>query len=293
MRVQYFRQPLFIPVFDGYDCFENSHIGLTGHNGVLGGVLRSRLEDNGVRVSCYSGNVNDTQGMEKWFVRHKFTHFFHFAAVVPINVVDQNQLLAYETNVIGTFNVCKQIILTQRNTWLFLASTSHVYNPSGENIPQKMRVGISEEPKTFYGKSKLAAEKIAIPLLESSHINYCVGRIFSFSSHLQKEPYLVPSLRKKILEADDNSVVEIINPDSIRDIIDAETVIDCLLYLAARCAHGVLNVGSGEGMKIVEIARLIASLEKKEIVFSGVNVDRPDSLIADVEDLKSIVSSFS
>lgn len=289
MREQLFKQPLFIPIFKDYDCFGGSHVGLTGQRGVLGSILRSRLEANGIRVSCYPGNIKDTQELAVWFAKHKFTHFYHFAAVVPVNVVDQNRLATYETNVIGTYNVCKQVILTQQNAWLFLASTSHVYKACEAMPPQVMRVGISEGAKTFYGKTKLAAESIVIPLLESENINYCIGRIFSFSSYLQKEPYLVPSLRKKIQEANTDAMVKLINPDSIRDIVDAESVIDCLLYLGARRAHGVLNVGSGEGVKIIDIARLIASLENKELVFSGVNVDKPNSLIADIEDLKSVI----
>ena len=287
-RPQLFDQPSFIPIFENYSYFNNKIIGLTGHRGVLGRIMCKRLSSNGLKTDAFPGDITDAQNLGTWFNEHNFDYFFHFAAVVPTKEVAKYPLKAFKTNVIGTYNICKQIIKTQTDCWLFLASSSHVYKPTGIKEGQQLMVGSIEEPQTFYGKSKLASELITRPVLEKHNIDYCIGRIFSFSSSIQKEPYLAPTLKRKIKELKDNDVLAIINPDSVRDIMDAETVVDCVLHLAQKRFNGTINIGAGRGMNIKEIAHQVAKSLKKTIQVQGINKNKPDSLVADVNDLKQL-----
>ncbi len=289
-RYQLFKQPSFIPVFENYDDFRGCCVGITGHKGVLGTILYKRMLENGVRIETYSSDITDAMSLENWFDRNNFEYFFHFAAVVPVDIVEGDALTAYETNAIGTYNICKQIIKSQRNCWLFLASSSHVYETSDARRPQVLSVGSIKKPGNFYGASKLAAEQIAGPLLKHYNIPNCIGRIFSFSSVLQKEPYLVPTIMRKIKNIPDGGTLEIINPDSVRDIIDAETVIDCVLHLAQNRFRGTINIASGQAMSIADITRHIAKVMKRNIKIRGINKSKPNSLIADVSELKKTFS---
>jgi UDP-glucose 4-epimerase len=287
-RTQLFEQPSFVPVFENYADFKGSCVGITGHKGVLGTILHKRLTDNGIRVQAYDGDVLDIKSLADWFADNNLRYFFHFAAVVPVGLVESDPFAAYEANVIGTFNVCKHIVKTQRNCWLFLASSSHIYKMPEHSKP--LVVGGAEEPDNFYGQSKLASEQVARPLLVKYNVPYCIGRIFSFSSVLQQEPYLVPTLMHKIEKMSDGHVLELINPDSVRDIMDADTVIDCILHLARNGFRGTINIGSGRGMSIEDIASHIAKLMKKNIVIHGVNKAKPGFLVADVRELKRVLS---
>src|SRR6059036_3119648 len=173
-----FPRPAFIPSFSDYSCFQS--VGMTGGRGVLGGILRRRLAERKVRLKAYEADVNDEKDIEEWFSANKFSHFFHFAALVPVNLVEADPLLAYQTNVIGTFNVVKSWIRTQeKQSWFFHCSSSHVYAPArdGRNLSENG----STEPETFYGVTKLVAEQIAQPLLTKFDFPFCIGRIFSFS----------------------------------------------------------------------------------------------------------------
>jgi nucleoside-diphosphate-sugar epimerase len=201
-----------------------------------------------------------------------------------------NPLKAYDVNVIGSYNICRQIIETQPSCRLFLASTSHVYK--GKLVlGESASTAVSEEqPDTFYGVSKLAAERISRPILDQYKIDYCIGRIFSFSSKNQKEPYLVPTLYRKIKETPDGGMLEITNPDSVRDIMDADTVIDCVLHLARNRFKGMLDIGSGKGMSIKDLGYHICKSLGKKIQIHGVNKVQPNFLIANVETLKQILS---
>jgi UDP-glucose 4-epimerase len=289
-RSQFFEQPDFIPVFEDYSNFSGKSVGLTGQIGVLGGILSERLTSNKVNVEGYPGDITDVKSLEDWFRKHHFDYFFHFAAIVPVSEVMGDPLKAYDVNVIGSYNICKQIIETQPNCRLFLASSSHVYKGRVISGESELKAGSAEEPDTFYGASKLAAERICCPILNRYAVEYCIGRIFSFSSPNQKEPYLVPTLYRKIEETPQDGVLEIINPDSVRDIMDANTVIDCVLHLAKNRFTGILDIGSGKGMSIKEIGYHISKMLGKKIQIRGVNKVQPNSLVANVETLKKVLS---
>lgn len=289
-RLRLFEQPPFIPVFEDYSYFQGKSIGVTGQGGVLGRILSERLVSQGIRVEGYLADITDVRSLETWFKEHGFDYFFHFAGIVPTSKVMDDPLKAYDVNVIGSYNICKQIIATQANCWLFLASSSHVYknSPLAEQMP--LAVGSAKDPSTFYGATKLAAERICAPILDKYGVDYCIGRIFSFSSIIQKEPYLVPTLRRRIEELSQHDVLEIVNPDSVRDIMDADTVIDCVLHLAQRRFKGIINIGSGKAMSIKDIALHLMKLLGEKNQICGVNQSPPDSLVADVQTLREVLS---
>lgn len=282
IRKQFFEQPSFVPVFGDYGALRGKHVGITGHKGVLGLILSKRFEEQGIRLTSYSGDITDTASLHSWFAKHSFDYFFHFAAIVPVTDVKNNPLKAYKVNTIGSYYICEEIIKTQSTCWLFIASTSHVYKKQPDRGTNLLKEVSQKEPATIYGTTKLLAEQISIPILEQYEVPYCIGRIFSFTSAIQKEPYLVPTLRRKIKATPENGTLNINNPDCVRDIVDAETVIDCILRLACNHFKGIVNIGSGEGKRIINIAHHIMKLANKNIQIKGVNETVPDSLVADV-----------
>jgi UDP-glucose 4-epimerase/GDP-4-dehydro-6-deoxy-D-mannose reductase len=220
---------------------------------------------------------------------HSFDYFFHFAAIVPVSDVENNPLEAYEVNAIGSYYICKEIIKIQKPCWLFIASTSHVYKKQSADRTVPLKESNQKKPPTIYGMTKLLAEQISIPILKQYKIPYCIGRIFSFTSEIQKEPYLVPTLRRKIEATPEKGTLNIVNPDCIRDIVDAETVVDCILHLAYSHFKGIVNIGSGEGKRIIDIAHYLMKSANKNIQIKGVNETEPDSLVADVTLLRKVL----
>jgi nucleoside-diphosphate-sugar epimerase len=283
-----FDRPRFIPEAGSLDAWRGASLGLTGGRGVLGGLLLERLGQHGIRAEAYAGDVNDAAALAAWFAGREFSHFFHFAALVPVAEVESDPLRAFETNVIGTFNVCRQLALTQPDCWLFQCSSSHVYQPTGNPDP------ISEEgatvPATFYGETKLAAERVVAVLNAKLQRPYCIGRVFSFTHARQAAPYLVPNLRERIAALRDGATLEIQNPASVRDIQDAGHVIDVILALAQRRATGILNIGTGVGLTVREIALRVAQSLGKRITVTGVDRGAPSALIADTTRLRGLLA---
>ena len=286
-----FERADFVPEFTNFSVLRGRSIGLTGARGVLGRILKERLERHGILTADFPGNVNDSDAMAAWFGSHRFQYFFHFAALVPVAAVEADPLLAFQTNVIGTFNVCQQLLKTQAGCWFFHCSSSHVYQPT--TTATLISEEAAKNPPTFYGATKLAAERLVETLMGKLQARYCVGRVFSFSHAHQAPPYLVPSLRHSIAALREGESLEIDNPSSVRDIQDAEQVIDAILHLAQRAAVGTVNIGTGMGRSVSDIALAVAKALGKQIRVSGVDRAPPGSLIADTTRLRSLLAALA
>ena len=288
-RVQLFAQPDFVPPVDDLSFLAGSQIAVTGGRGVLGSILARRCAAAGLRASLYGGDVVDRCAVAAWLREADPTVVLHFAARVPVTEVERDPLHAYEVNALGAFNVAAAIARHAPRAWFFLASSSHVYAPvlPGDTVPVKEDARI--EPATFYGISKLAGERLASPILERFGIPSCIGRIFSFSHHTQRPPYLVPSLLTKIEGIPDGGVLRVAAPTAVRDILDAETVIDIVLALAQRRYAGTVNIGAGRGLSVAEIAEILAARVGKHVRVEAEGTVHPNSLVADVARLRAIL----
>jgi nucleoside-diphosphate-sugar epimerase len=281
-------RPGFIAEFQDFTAFQARAVGVTGARGVLGSILSGRLRQHGVALATYEGDVNDAAALAAWFASHQFGHFFHFAALVPVAQVEADPLLAYQTNVIGTYNVCRQLVLTQRNCWLFHCSSSHVYRPTSAPVP--IAEDAVKAPQSFYGETKLAAEALVATLLGKLQVPHCIGRVFSFTHPRQGASYLVPSLQRRIDALHDGDALDIINPSAVRDIQDAEPVVDAILHLAGRAAVGAVNIGTGTGRSVRQIASALALAAGKALRIEGIDRDAPGSLIADTTRLRTLLT---
>jgi nucleoside-diphosphate-sugar epimerase len=290
-RDAWFESPPFLTAVDSLGALAKAKIAITGHRGVLGGLLHQRLAAAGVRPATFAGDITDRAAVET-FVRDAAPELvFHFAAVVPVTTVDADPARAWAVNALGPYHLAAAVLAHAPRAWLFLASSSHVYaaRPKGDRTP------ISEDaplaPAGFYGTSKLAGERVTLPLLERLGTRAAVARIFSFTHASQKPPYLVPSLRESIAALADGAELPLRSPGAVRDLLDAEAVIDAALHLARARFSGVVNVGSGVGRTVEEIAQLVAARLGKRIVVRPVPGTPEDGLVADVSVLRRVIGS--
>ncbi len=283
-RPQVFPQPSWIPPFDHCNAFAGMTVGVTGARGVLGSLLCRRLEQAGIATRPFDGDVTDAAALAGWAAAGRLQLAFHFAAVVPVERVEGDPARAFDVNAVGAYAVCRSLALQPEPAWLFLASTSHVYQPPADGAA--LKVGDPERPASLYGRTKLAGEQLCRQFLEATGRPYCIGRIFSFTHATQQEPFLVPRLRRQIAGLADGAALPVVNPDSVRDMLDAETVIDAVLHLAHRRVHGTVNIGSGQGMSVAAIARHLAAQQGKPMRLAGTQKTAADTLVADVEPLR-------
>jgi nucleoside-diphosphate-sugar epimerase len=283
-------RPAFLPPLAGLGSLAGAQVALTGQRGVLGSLLAERLAAGGAQVCAYPGDVNDAGALTDWLAPLRARHVFHFAALVPVERVEADPLGAYQTNVIGTFNLCRAVILRQQPAWVFQCSTSHVYAPAAGNSP--LPESAPTVPGTWYGVTKLAAERVAGELLGKAGMPACIGRVFSYTHARQQAPYLVPSLRARIAALPEGATLDVRNPSAVRDIQDATHVIDAILLLAQAGATGTVNIGTGTGRSVRELALALAADAGRRLTVSGDDHDT-GGLVADTTRLRQLLGARS
>ena len=115
----------------------------------------------------------------------------------------------------------REINKNKKKMWFFFPSTSHVYDFS--KIP--IKENFKKKPISFYGKTKLLAEKKIISNVRSN-FSYFIARIFSIY-HKDQKPFLYPSIKEKIKSNKKNEIF-VENANSFRDFLEAEKVVNII-----------------------------------------------------------------
>jgi nucleoside-diphosphate-sugar epimerase len=285
-------RPAFIPEFDAWGSFSGKQVAITGASGTLGKILCGKLEARGICYHKFPGDITIAPEVSDWIRKVKPDVFFHLAAIVSTEEVLADPSKAMKTNALSMLPIMDCLKDVARNCWFFYASTSHVY---GDTVNTGHSGSLSEDspisPISLYGATKLAGESICQPMAETYGIDLCIGRIFSFYHESQPDSYLIPSLYKRILAASGGSDLELQNPDAIRDFLNAEMVVDAILWLSTVHAEGIVNIASGTGISVGEIANKISQNEDKNINFLGFNNIAHSSLVANISRLSKLIKA--
>ncbi len=252
-------------------------VGITGRTGSLGGeIIKSKF---GYDYSFFKGDIRNKNKVSKWIKSKNFDAIIHLAAIVPIKIVNKNKKKAYEVNYTATKNIIDEI-KKNKIKWFFFASTSHVYSSKIKKISEKSKTN----PISYYGKTKLLAEKYIIKQLKKSDSKYCIGRIFSTTNKNQKNNYLIPDLKKKIKKSKGKIILH--NLSHYRDFISMQDISRIIFCLYNKKFKGIINIASGKAIYLKDIAIYISKHYKKRVEFKD-NVKKT-YLVANISKLKKI-----
>ena len=212
-------------------------IGLTGSTGSLGKTLLKNKKKT--KFFSFKGDVRNRKKVFNWIKKKNINTVIHLAAIVPIIEVNRNKKVAKEVNYLGTKNLV-DACLKQNIKWFFFASTSHVYKSSKNKISESRITN----PISYYGETKLLAEKYIIKKFKNRKIKYCIGRIFSTTNKDQKKNYLVPDLKNRIKKS--TKKIELKNLNHYRDFISMEDISNIIFKLLNKKYNGILNISNGK-----------------------------------------------
>lgn len=265
----------------------NIKIGITGFKGVLGKITCDYLTAKKMNWDGFHGDICNLTEVNNWVESGEFTHIIHYASIVATKDAGNDPVKAYRVNVMGALNLIDAIKSHSESTWLFLSSSSHVYN-SENTIKQNESSDL--KPKGLYGKTKLMAEQLGLSLSSEIGIKVCVGRIFSFYHSSQKETFLFPSIVKRLKVEDLSQIFKLNGGESVRDISSAESIVHKIVVLLDKEYVGIVNIGSGYETKIKEfVASIAKKLHKGEIMIESMNDDW-SYLVADMDKYEKIIS---
>ncbi|MGI0129782.1 MAG: NAD-dependent epimerase/dehydratase family protein, partial [Thermoplasmata archaeon] len=117
--------------------------------------------------------------------------------------------------------------------------------------------------------------------------NCSIVRNFNAFGPRQSVEYVIPTI---IHQALSQGRIEIWNSSPERDLMFVDNTLDAILTIGAQRRGGLFNVGSGRGVRIGELARLIAEKVGVNVPVQdlGKEVTGSPSLVADVRRLRDL-----
>lgn len=257
-------------------------IGLTGGRGILGRITNKQLLARGHEVRLFTGDVCELPALQAWACSARYDAVLHFAAIVPTQSVQADPARAFRVNVGGTANLISALAACEHKPWLFYAGSSHVYRPQ----PEPLREDAPVSPINPYGLSKRMGEQIVETSAGPAGLPWCVGRIFSFYHPEQTGSFLYPTLRHRFAADDLARPFPLHGLDDVRDISLADELVALIVDLTERRAQGIVNIGSGKGIRIADF---VQSLAPKPLQIVPASASAPTSLVADITRLRQVL----
>lgn len=205
-------------------------------------------------IKVVLGDVRDAQ-----FIRHQVRGcdvVFHLAALIGIPYSYEASESYLDTNVRGTLNVL-QAARDAAGPRVVITSTSEVY---GTAVYTPMDEKHPLQAQSPYSASKIAADKLA----ESYHLSFGLPvvtvRPFNTYGPRQSARAVIPTIVSQVLAGGDTLRLGSLDP--VRDLTYVgDTVRGFLRAGVAEQAVGqVINLGTGHGISIGELAREIMQI---------------------------------
>jgi len=204
----------------------------------------------------------------------------HLAALIDVAESVEKPDLYFDVNVRGTYNVAK----ASKNVSTFVfASSSAVY---GEPI----RVPIPEDhplmPKSPYAASKISGEAFVQAFANQYGFRPVILRLFNVYGPKQSRAYagVIIEFIRRVSRGEPPVIFG--DGEQTRDFIHVSDVVEAvMLSLRNEGVRGVFNIGSGEGVTINHLARLILKLMGREDLRPVYAPPRPGDIRHSIADI--------
>tara|TARA_A100001011_G_scaffold260941_1_gene269444 strand:+ start:458 stop:1411 length:954 start_codon:yes stop_codon:yes gene_type:complete len=274
-----------------------------GHTGLVGSSLIQRLEKENcevIKITRSNLDLLDKFEIDKFLKKEKIDQVFVCAAKVGGILANSKYSGDFiRENLLIALNIIDSCHQHDVNDLIFLGS-SCIY-PKEAKQPLKedyLLTGQLEPTNEAYSIAKIAGIKLCENLKKQYKRNYFSVQptnLYGPNDNFDLETsHVLPALIKKIHIAKNSNSKEIFlwgSGKPKREFLYSEDLADCLVFLSKRENDlNLINVGSGEEISILNLAKLICN----EINYEGdilYDVSKPDGMLRKKLDL-SILNSL-
>ena len=260
---------------------------ITGGAGFIGSHLADFLVDKGFRdvyVEYWPGettenvahlenkiklmklDIKDTESVREAIAKIRPDLIFHLAAQSYVTESWKRPKETLETNIIGTFNLFDAAIKENLDPVIISACSSAEYG-----MTERGEIPIKESkefrPISPYAVSKIAQDMLSLQYYQSHSLRIIRVRFFNITGP-RKLHDACSDFAKGVAEVElgTSKYLAAGNLDPIRDFTDVRDAVKALWMLYEKGKPGeVYNVCSGKGVKVAEIADLLARMSKKKV----------------------------
>ena len=224
----------------------------------------------------YLCDIKNFNKLNKIFKKHNISSVIHLAASLSVGESEKKPKKYYLNNVLGTKNVIK--CCNQNNVKnLIFSSTCAVYKDQMKIVKESSKV----KPKSVYGKTKLAAEKLIKNNLNKKKMNYAILRYFNVAGasesgkigQISRGDQLFKNLSISAIKT--KPKINIYGGDyrtkdgtCIRDYIHISDIAKIHLLVLKKINRIeksiILNCGYGDGISVLEAVKEFQKITKKK-----------------------------
>jgi len=235
-------------------------------------------------IVTVQGDIFDSDKLLKVMRGGEISDVVHMVGLASIPSCKENSDASYKLNVASVQAVLEAMRLSGVKRLVF-PSTAAIYGAT--NGPQ---VGEETKPRpsTVYGSHKLEAEQLIREYSGNYGCQYTILRLFNVYGDLDKEQGVVSLFLRKGLAGEPLTIK---GGGQLRDFVFLSDVVEAFVNAlnSVDSNHQTINVGSGVGVSINELAEMIRqSFPTVQIKYAPPNGDEY-SIYADISRLKKIL----
>jgi len=279
---------------------------ITGASGFIGACLARELAEHGDEVHLFLRNTSNLwrlNGLQDRFEIHRVDitdaenvkaavreirpDIIYHLATYGAYARQKDEKSAMETNVWGTVNLLNACASVGFERFVNVSSSSEY------GIKDKpMREDDVLEPNGIYGVTKATATLYCQYMAHNKGLPITMFRVFAAYGYYEEPSRLIPSLIVPCLK---NESPKLSSPDSVRDFIFVEDVIEALkrsTEVPGACGE-IMNLGTGKQHTVKEAAEIVRELTgcKKEPHWNAVEKtgEEPKKWVADMTKTERIL----
>ena len=260
---------------------KKSYIFLAGHKGLVGSSLLNLLKRKGykniITVDKKKLNLRDYKKVKNFFKNKKIEYLIMAAARAGGIIANSSNQKDFFLENVEIQNSLLQLALDKKVKRTIYLGTSCIYpkfakNPISEN---SLLTGELEKTNQCYAIAKISGIKLSEALFQDYKLNIiCLmpTNVYGNNDNFDKiNGHVIPAMVSKFIEAKKKSkkIVKLLGTGKpIREFIHsddlAEAILKCLnvsskkMNKIFRGKLPILNVGTGENIKIVNLAKIIS-----------------------------------
>jgi nucleoside-diphosphate-sugar epimerase len=198
------------------------------------------------------GDIFDFDGLVEVMRDQDVSEIVQMIGLASIPACEKSPDVSFKLNVSSVQNTLEAMRVTDTKHLVF-PSTAAVY---GMTNGPKLSEFVEPKPTSVYGCHKLVAELLIQEYAENYGFDATILRLFNVYGDLEKEQGVISLFVRKALA---NEPLIIMGGEQLRDFIHLNDVVEAFVHsLDNGAAYGeIINVGSGVGMTIKEIAEIV------------------------------------